>query len=226
VTVTMVLIAINIVVYVWEVSTGALTTNAGIIQHGALWGPLIDRGEWWRIVTSAFLHGSILHIAFNMFALFQVGTYLEALIGGPEMLLIYAISLVGSGFSVYKFAYNDVTVGASGAIFGIFGALVAIGLSIGPRGRALVWQTLPIIGINLAIGFSIPNISNAGHIGGLVSGFAAGFVLLTVRRQFAVARVQQQLPGEEEAAPEAPAALVGPPAAIAAPPNHEPETTL
>jgi rhomboid protease GluP len=219
----MVLIAINILVYIWEVATGALSTNAGIIQHGALWGPLIDRGEWWRIVTSAFLHGSVLHIAFNMFALFQVGTYLEALIGGPEMLLIYAISLVGSGFSVYKFAYNDVTVGASGAIFGIFGALVAIGLSIGPRGRALVYQTLPIIGINLVIGFSIPNISNAGHIGGLVSGFAAGFVLLAARRQFAVARVQQQLPGEEEpaavAAAEAPAALATPP------PNPEPETT-
>jgi rhomboid protease GluP len=195
------LIIINIGAYIWEISTGALSNNYALLQHGAEYGPAVDRGEWWRLVTAAFLHGGLLHIAFNMFALFQVGMYLEALVGGPSLLVIYLVSMLGSGFSVYKFAYNDVTVGASGAIFGIFGALVAIGLSIGPRGRSLVMQTLPIIGINLVIGFSVPNISNAAHIGGLVSGFAAGFVLLTIRRQFAVARVQAQLPPSEEEPP-------------------------
>ena len=181
-TATTVLVLINIAAFIWETLTGGSTDPVSLVRHGALYGPLVDRGEWWRIITAAFLHGGLLHITFNMIALYQVGTFLEMLVGAPSMLAIYFVSMIGSGLSVYKFTYTDVTVGASGAIFGIFGALVAIGLSLGPRGRSLVAQTLPIIGINLAIGFSIPNISNAGHLGGLASGFAAGFLLLAFRR--------------------------------------------
>jgi rhomboid protease GluP len=179
---TNVLIAINVIAFVWEIATGGWGSDSLSLREGALYGPLVARGQWWRIVTSAFLHGGIVHIAFNMFALFQVGRFLEMLIGSRRMLTIYAISMVGSGLAVYFFAYDQVTIGASGAIFGIFGALVAIGFQLGERGRSLVMQTLPIIGINLFIGFTVPNISNAGHIGGLLTGFVAGFALVRIRR--------------------------------------------
>jgi rhomboid protease GluP len=179
--VTLTLLALNIAAYIWVAFTGGFGDTRSLLEHGALYGPLVTRGEYWRIVTAAFLHGGLLHIALNMFALMQVGSYLEALVGSARMLAIYTVALIGSGIAVVLFSPNDVTVGASGAIFGIFGALVAIGIRLGPRGRDLIAQTLPIVGLNLAFGFSIPNISNAGHIGGLVSGFLAGLAIFMVR---------------------------------------------
>jgi rhomboid protease GluP len=179
---TYTLVALNVAAYLWVAFTGGVADTNSLIAHGALYGPLVARGEYWRILTSAFLHGGLMHIGLNMFALVQVGTYLETLVGSARMLAIYTIALIGSGIAVFLFSPNDVTVGASGAIFGIFGALVAIGLRLGPRGRSLITQTLPIVGLNLAFGFSMPNISNAGHIGGLVSGFLAGLAIFMARR--------------------------------------------
>jgi rhomboid protease GluP len=180
-TATNVLVAINIVVFIWEALTGGWSSENALLREGALYGPLVAQGQWWRIVTAAFLHGGLMHIAFNMFALYQVGTFLEYLIGSRRMLLIYFIAMVGAGLAVYYFNFYQITVGASGAIFGIFGALVAIGLRLGARGRSLVVQTLPIIAINLVITFAVPNISAPGHVGGLLSGFVAGFVLIRIR---------------------------------------------
>jgi rhomboid protease GluP len=174
--VTMTLAALNIAAYIWVAVTGRFDDTTSLIDHGALYGPAVARGEYWRIVTSAFLHGGLLHIALNMFALVQVGTYLETLVGSARMLAIYTLATIGSGIAIVLFSPNDVTVGASGAIFGIFGALVAVGLRLGARGRDLIGQTLPIVGINLAFGFSMSNVSNAGHVGGLASGFLAGLV--------------------------------------------------
>ena len=193
---TNVLVAINIVAYIWEITTGALTNNLTLVQHGAIYGPLVLRGEWWRIITGAFLHGGLLHIALNMFALFQVGTFLEMLVGSRRMLAVYFISMIGSGIAVVLFSHDAVTVGASGAIFGIFGALVAIGLRLGPRGRGLVQQTLPIVLINLAITFTVPIISVAGHLGGLVCGFLTGLVLVAMHQ--APARASDLGPIPEE----------------------------
>ncbi|MBV9102684.1 MAG: rhomboid family intramembrane serine protease [Candidatus Eremiobacteraeota bacterium] len=181
-TATNALVLINVLAYVWESSTGAFSSDYALLAHGAIYGPLVTQGQWWRIVTGAFLHGGLLHVGFNMFALYQVGTFLEMLVGAPRMLIVYMVSLVGSGIAVVLFNYNEVTVGASGAIFGIFGALVAIGLRLGRPGRGLMQQTLPIIVINLAIGFTIPNISSVGHIGGLVSGFVAGLAMLMLHQ--------------------------------------------
>ena len=195
------LILINAIAFVWELATGALTNGNTLVQHGALYGPLVAQGEWWRIVTGAFLHGGLLHIALNMFALYQVGLFLEVLLGAPRMLIVYAVSLLGGGIAVVLFNFNEVTVGASGAIFGIFGALVAIGLRLGKRGRGLVSQTLPIIVINLALTFTIPNISAAGHIGGLVAGFLAGLVLIMMHQAGSPAQAAAAYAAEGEVAP-------------------------
>ncbi len=183
---TYALVALNVAAYVWVAFTGGFDVPS-LVAHGALDGPHVANGEYWRIVTAAFLHGGLLHIGLNMFALVQVGTYLESLVGSARMLAIYTVAMIGAGVAVVIFSPNDVTVGASGAIFGIFGALVAIGLRLGARGRGLIAQTLPIVGLNLAFGFSTPNISNAAHIGGLLSGFVAGLAVFMMRRPQAVA---------------------------------------
>jgi rhomboid protease GluP len=174
---TRVLIAINVIVYAWERTTGALTTDRALEAHGALVGVDVLAGEWWRIFTAAFLHGSDLHILFNMFALWQVGNFIESVMGAPRMLAIYLISALGSGLLVTYATPTSATVGASGAIFGLFGAIVALGLRLGPQGGALVRQSVGVIVLNLLIGFTVPNISNAGHIGGLIAGFLSGMLL-------------------------------------------------
>jgi rhomboid protease GluP len=180
--VTSVLIALNVIVYVWEMATGAFSSDMSLVDHGALVGVLVRQGEWWRIVSGAFLHAGLLHIGLNMFALYQVGRLLEALAGPSRILAIYIVAMIGSGLAVVQFQGNVPTVGASGAIFGLFGALVAVGLRLGRPGRTLVMQVVPIIVINLIFGFSVPNISNAGHIGGLVSGFLAGLAFFMTQR--------------------------------------------
>jgi len=181
-TVTNALIAINVVAFIWEISTGGLSSEAQLFAHGALYGPAVtQQHQYWRIVTGAFLHGGWLHIAVNMWALYQVGTPVERFLGGPRMLLIYTLSMIGSGIAIVIFSPNVLTVGASGAIFGLFGALVGIGLRLGKPGRTLIAQVVPIILINLVLTFTIPNISAAGHIGGLITGFFVGLIAFEMR---------------------------------------------
>jgi membrane associated rhomboid family serine protease len=176
VTLTNLLIAINVVVFLWELATGGPN-----VDHGWLFGPyVVAGGEWWRIVTAAFLHGSIMHIGFNMLALYQVGTIVERVMGPVRYLLVYACAIAGSGAAVVWLNYMQPTLGASGAIFGLFGALVAIGLSLPPRGMSIVTQTVPIIAVNLALGFIIPGISVAAHVGGLVTGFVVGWLVFQI----------------------------------------------
>jgi membrane associated rhomboid family serine protease len=138
-----------------------------------------------------------MHIAFNMFALYQVGTIVEQLFGKVRYVALYAVALVGAGLAVVYVAPNDLTVGASGAIFGLFGALVAVGVRLGKRGRGLIGQVLPIIVINLVLTFTIPNISAAGHVGGLLTGLVAGLVLFMAPRRRAYAYAYDAAPGEE-----------------------------
>jgi rhomboid protease GluP len=179
---TRILIGINVLAYLWELSTGALSSDQALIDHGAMYGPAMAAGQWWRVVTGSFLHGGFLHILFNMVALWQVGTFTEQVFGKNRMLLLYAISMAGGGWAIYQFSYNEITVGASGAIFGIFGSLTAAGILLGERGRSLVTGNIGIIVLNLVIGFMAPShISNAGHIGGLVCGFIAGFIFMPRR---------------------------------------------
>jgi membrane associated rhomboid family serine protease len=136
-------------------------------------------GDWYRLVTAMFLHAGILHIAFNMLALYWLGTVVEQAIGTWRFLLVYFVSgLAGSAGALLLTGPFAVTVGASGAIFGIMGALlvleyVATGTFAG--------QALTLILLNLALTFAIPNISVGGHLGGLVGGILATFALLHFR---------------------------------------------
>jgi membrane associated rhomboid family serine protease len=179
-TLTNLLVAANVLAFVWQTTTG------GGIQgdHGYLTRQsVLEYGEWDRIFSAAFLHWNITHIALNMIALYSVGNVVEALFGKVRFALLYLIAIVGSGLTIVEFSDFTVrTQGASGAIFGLFGALVAAGLRMGPRGRSLIQSVLPVVVINLVITFTIPGISAAGHVGGLITGFLAGLVLFMVRR--------------------------------------------
>ncbi len=214
-TVTNVLIALNVIAYIWEVWPGSGggtlydrilngPDSAGLFAHGALYGPAVTQlHQYWRIVSGAFLHGGLVHIGLNMFALYQVGTLVERLLGGTRMLVIYLLSMIGAGIAVVVFSPESLTVGASGAIFGLFGALVGIGWRLGKPGRGLVGQVLPIVVLNLVFTFSVPNISAAAHVGGLLTGFLVGIAAYEMRPRRALVPVaEEQASGEqaEEAA--------------------------
>ncbi|HEY1729550.1 MAG TPA: rhomboid family intramembrane serine protease [Candidatus Baltobacteraceae bacterium] len=202
---TRILIVTNILVFVWTYTHNATASSSSLVHYGAFYGPAVQNGEWWRAFTAAFVHDGFLHIAFNMFALWQIGTVVEQLFGTPKMALLYVLSIIGSGWAIYEFNYSEITIGASGAIFGLFGALVAAGLRLGKPGRQLVQNMIGLVLINVLLGFMIPNISQAGHLGGLVAGFLLGMLLYRVpehlRRPMTVHVQSQGAPIEAELLP-------------------------
>jgi membrane associated rhomboid family serine protease len=176
------LVVLNVLVYLITVYQGAGVGRPGgeLFNKGALVGNAIaDNGEWYRLVTAMFLHASLLHLAFNMLALYWLGTVVEQALGSSRFLLVYFVS--GIAGSAGALALSDpaaFTVGASGAIYGILGALLvleyrATGTFAGPA--------LGLIVINLALSFAIPNISIGGHLGGLAGGILATFALAHFR---------------------------------------------
>jgi len=177
--VAQVLIGLNAAVFV--AGLGSETTNAmagrgGFIRDGGLFGPAVADGEWWRIVTAGFLHAGLLHLAFNMLALFNLGAVLEPALGRLRFVAIYAVSLLTGSLGVLLLSPDNLTVGASGAVFGLMGALV-----VAQRARGLdPWSSGigTVIGLNLLITFTIPGISIGGHLGGLVGGLLCAWVLL------------------------------------------------
>lgn len=133
-------------------------------------------GEWWRLLTAAFLHGSLLHIAFNMYVLFALGPTLERILGHGRYLTLYILAALGGGVASYVFSdLRTVSVGASGAIFGLMGALIVAGRRL----RYDITQVVILLAINVAIGFFSPGVDWRAHFGGLVTGavVAAIFVL-------------------------------------------------
>lgn len=170
--VTKVLIGLNVAVYLLGAVQGAGLDNPGGPIYSKLWLDAfdVDRGGWWRLITAAFLHANILHIAFNMFALWVIGGPVEHYLGRTRYIGLYLVSgLAGSAGALLQ-APDVVTVGASGAIFGILGAMLILEWQLTGRlaGNAMTW-----IVINLVISFAVPGISWGGHIGGLVGGILA-----------------------------------------------------
>ena len=170
--ITRALIAINIVVYLATVATGGgINSNAGtIFQHGVLFGPSVANGDYWRLLTSAFMHYGPIHLGLNMVVLWFIGAPLEERMGRGRFLLLYVVSGLAGSAGALLASPCSLTVGASGAIFGLFGAAVVLELQhISLFGS---WLYTMII-INLAFTFGSSGISVGGHIGGLVGGFLA-----------------------------------------------------
>lgn len=184
--VTLLLVAANVLIYLIQLGMGASTSprSGWIFEKWSLIAHLyypdgtlamgVAHGDWWRLITSAFLHANIVHLVMNMVVLWVLGSQLEAVLGSRRFAALYLVSgLAGSGGALVG-SENSITVGASGAIYGIMGALLVFeylqtGSFAGP--------TLTMIIINVALSFSISGISIGGHIGGLLGGIAAGFAL-------------------------------------------------
>ncbi len=168
--ITYVLIAINVLVFF----AGELDPSLGrrMLLEGAHLPALISAGEWWRAFTAIFLHGGITHVLFNMWALYIFGPALEHRFGSVSFASLYLASGLG-GSALYQAVGRDVfAVGASGAIFGLMGALLASAYRqrFSPAGRAVFSQLLLLLGINLALPLIVPNIAWEAHVGGLVAG--------------------------------------------------------
>jgi membrane associated rhomboid family serine protease len=157
-------------------STNAMAGRGGFAIDGGLIAFKVADGEWWRIITAGFLHAGLLHLAFNMLALWNLSSLLEGTLGRSRFLAVYAVSLITGSLGVLLLSPDALTVGASGAVFGLMGALV-----IAQRARGLdPWSSGigTVIGLNLLITFTIPGISIGGHLGGLAGGLLSGWILL------------------------------------------------
>lgn len=167
------------IILVWVIDTFSEET---LTVLGANYGRAILQGEVWRFLTSMFLHANLVHLFFNLMALYSVGLEMESLYGPDRYIVIYILAgLFGSLASFAGRGPNVVSVGASGAIFGLIGMNLAYFLlhrdNFGQFGRQRVMNTLFVIIFNLVLGFTIPRIDNLAHLGGLVAGFALGYGL-------------------------------------------------
>ncbi len=176
--VTYTLIAINVIAFLTEQGQFTLygsTIHGTVINEGVLYRGGIVEGQYWRLVSRAFLHENLLHIGFNMWVLYYLGVLLEPAIGRLRFALIYFVSLLCGSFGALLVDPHSLTVGASGAIFGLMGAA-----AVEMRARQVpIFQSGvgTLIVLNLIISFSIPGISYGGHIGGLIGGAVAAAVL-------------------------------------------------
>jgi membrane associated rhomboid family serine protease len=175
--VTRALIAANVVVYLLELVDGGNIDGVGskIYEKGVLFGPLVAQGDWWRLITSAFLHYGPIHLAFNMLALWWFGTPVEQYLGRWRFLLVYVVSGLAGSAGALLVSPLAATAGASGAIFGILGAALVLERQ---RTYVLGGSAMGVIAINLIFTFSLSgHISIGGHIGGLIGGAACMLAL-------------------------------------------------
>jgi rhomboid protease GluP len=175
---TYLFLAVIIAVFILMEFSGGSENPMVLILFGAKFNPLIVAGEWWRLITPMFLHIGFMHILFNGIALHSLGTLTEQLYGSARFFMIYMVAGISGVMASFVFSPN-ISAGASGAIFGLFGAL----LYFGTQNKELFFRTLGsgifvVLGINLSIGFLYPStIDNYAHLGGLLGGFlAAAFV--------------------------------------------------
>lgn len=170
--VTYSLIGITAAIYLAQMAIGV---NAVAGDYGMWPVGIAVNGEWWRLVSAAFLHGSFLHIAFNMYVLFALGPTLERILGHGRYLALYLLAALGGGVASYVFSdLRTVSVGASGAIFGLMGALVVAGRRL----KYDITQVLVLLGINVVIGFIAPGVDWRAHLGGLVTGAAVAAIMV------------------------------------------------
>ena len=178
-----VLIGLNVIAYLAEIASGSggfSGLSGTVARDFSLFGPAVADGEWYRTVTSGFLHAGLLHLGFNMFALYVIGQLLEPALGTARFVALYAASLLAGAFGALLLDPLAFTVGASGAVFGIFGATMIIA-----RGRGMneiASQLGLLLVINLAITFAVPNISVGGHLGGLAAGLLCGGAIVAGER--------------------------------------------
>jgi membrane associated rhomboid family serine protease len=199
---TLVLIGINVAAFLLEVLTGSgglSVAGSSVFADGSLCGNAIgdgglcgardlgliiqtDGGEWWRVLSGGFLHGSFIHLALNMFALYVLGQVLEPAIGTARFVAVYLVALIaGSAGALLLSDPTEFTVGASGAVYGLFLATIIVARQRGLN--QVVTQLGFWLVLNLVFTFSVPNISIGGHLGGLVGGALGALLVVVAERR-------------------------------------------
>jgi rhomboid protease GluP len=182
---TLFLLGAILIAFGIEMAKGAANDSAALYDLGAIasWSYLRANGEYWRLITAMFLHGGVVHLALNVFSLWQVGSLYEVMFGTRRFVFIYFLAgIAASTTSMLQQPLDRVSVGASGAIFGIVGAFVTSVLRspVWRRersARSLVVQCVLLVAANIMVGMRIEQIDNAAHIGGLVAGLLLGALL-------------------------------------------------
>jgi membrane associated rhomboid family serine protease len=159
-----------LVVYVFQFLLGDV-----LIANFALFAPSVTNGQWWLLISAGFLHGSIIHLLFNVYILWVLGSQLESIVGKTRFIIIYFGSLLGGSIASYLFSpFGSYSIGASGAIFGLMGAMLVVG-----RKRNLdISQITTLVVINVVIGFVLSGIDWRAHLGGLAAGAFIAWTLI------------------------------------------------
>ena len=190
------LIGVNVAAFIGEIATGAGVGGGigganSVLGKAALNATLVAHGDWWRIVTSGFMHYSFFHLLFNMYALYILGQLLEPVIGSLRFGLIYFVALICGSVGALLLSPHALTAGASGAVFGLMGAALLV-----LRNRGVnVWQSgLGVwLFLNLAITFTVSNISVGGHIGGLIGGTVCAWIIVELPERLRVPRLTAEI---------------------------------
>lgn len=179
------LIGVNILMYIITafLSQNIFDSDTNVlIKLGAKYNELISKGEYYRFITSMFLHGGLLHVALNMYSLYSIGPLVEKVYGKVRYLSIYFIS--GITASIFSYIFSDsVSIGASGAIFGLLGTTLVFAIKMKNNlGKNFLRSVASVIAINLFIGFSLPNIDNYAHLGGLIGGIIVTILFYSFKK--------------------------------------------
>jgi membrane associated rhomboid family serine protease/tetratricopeptide (TPR) repeat protein len=193
--VTTAIVVVNVAVFGLMVATGVSLISpetADLLSWGADFGPATVQGQWWRLLSCTFVHIGLLHVTVNMWALWQGGRLAERFYGNGSYLVLYLVSGIGASVASLLWHPTIVSAGASGAIFGVFGGLLAVVIAHRAEIPASVFHdlkrsTVSVIVYNVLFGSAVPGIDNAAHIGGLLTGFAVG---LCLRRPLPAARTE------------------------------------
>lgn len=176
------LLVVLALVFVGEILLGGSTRLDVLVRMGALEPNLVANGQYWRVLTCAFLHVGLFHLLLNSWALYQLGSLFEIWMGSLPTAAVYFGSALGGSLASLTFT-RSISAGASGAVFGLLGALIAVLLRrrdrLRPQARSLLIQLSIWAGINILFGLSTPGIDNAAHMGGLVVGSLIGVRLKT-----------------------------------------------
>ena len=173
--ITYILILLNVFMYIIPILCNKEQT---ILEQFCIFGDYVRSGEYYRLLTGTFLHANIIHLFCNMYALYILGTQLESFVGKIKFLIIYIFSALTGSLLSLIFLNNGISIGASGAIFGLTGALIYFGLHYRVYlGSVVKTNLIPIIVLNLSLGFIMKGIDNWAHIGGLIGGILCNMAL-------------------------------------------------
>jgi rhomboid protease GluP len=185
--VTYALIAINIIMFVISGILSQSFTNIDtniLVDLGAKYNPAIEQGQWFRLIACMFLHGGIIHILANMYSLYSIGPFVERLYGKFKYILVYFVSGISASLFSFWFSPHSVSIGASGAIFGVFGVIFIFAVKERKRvGKGFLMNIASVLGINIFIGLGLPGIDNFAHLGGLLGGITFGIIVSLISKK-------------------------------------------